>query len=924
MAIARGTRLGPYEILAPIGSGGMGEVYRGRDTRLNRDIAIKVLPPHITGDAGKRKRFEREAQAIATLSHPHICALFDVGSQDGIEFLVMEHLEGETLDRRLLRGALRPEEALGSAIEIAAALDHAHRHGIVHRDLKPSNIMLTVAGAKLLDFGLARWHDGGPVQFDSGADVAAAATQSVTAEGTILGTVQYMAPEQVEGFAADARADLFAFGAVVYEMATGRKAFTGSSHAGLMAAVLTSEPPSMTTLAPALPLAFERTIAKCLVKDREARWQTARDLLDELQWISQNASLPASRSSTTVLSRSATDPRADRRRVRSVWLAVGLGVVATALGVAIGAFLFQSAPAPERAVRFTLAPPDQATFSAWSGFMAMSPDGRQLAFSAASTTGRPALWIRSLDSVAARQIPGTDGGVQPFWSPDGRSLGFLAGPSLRKIDAAGGAAEVLVDMPGAYTGTWNRDGVLVFMLGTKQRGALYRIARPGDTPSPATVLDQARGEIHHVWPQFLPDGRHFLFTAVSKQPENNRVVYVGSLDSADRVPVVNAWSRAEYVPPGFLLYVSTVSTTSSLIAGGALVAQPFDPVSLGLTGEPVRIAGNVDLTRDFGRGAFSVSQNGVLAYSASPTKVLAWHDRSGSLLQSIGSGMNPALSPDGKGLAVSRPDADTGTSSIWVSDTEGGNAWRLTFGASDDMPLWSRDGRHVVFRTDAGLSRKAGDGSGPEEVLLAARTSAADPNLQPLAWSVDGSTMLFMRSGVASDPDIATLPLAGDRNPVPLFQEESRATSGTVSPDGRWIAYVSNESGSLEVYVRPFPSGIGKWKVSTGGGTEPVWRHDGREIFYLAPDPREQADRSGVRQHRQLMAVAVRTDSPVFESSVPQQLFLTRVSPPTVGVRNQYVVSHDGQRFLINQAPEGRPVTPITVLVPWTAVLKRN
>jgi eukaryotic-like serine/threonine-protein kinase len=910
---ARGARFGPYEILEAIGRGGMGEVYRAKDSRLKREVAIKILPPHALSHRGRRQRFEREAQAVAALSHPHICALFDIGSQDDTEYLVMEHLAGETLERRLARGPLPLEQAVRRAIEIADALDHAHRHGIVHRDLKPANIMLTETGAKLLDFGLAKSTAREAVQLGVDHRGGLPETETLTTEGTILGTLQYLAPEQIEGKEADARADLFAFGAIVYEMATGRKAFTGGSHASLMAAILTADAAPMATLAPATPPVLERLVKKCLAKDREARWQTARDLLDELKWIAESGISPAV-------------PR-HRSGLRIAWLALAAvaGAIAIVATFGPGFISSRSAPREEPLFRFVVPAPENSTFSDSSAHLALSPDGRSLAFSATSPTGDRTLWIRALDSPVARQLPGTEGGLLPFWSPDSRWLAFLpstvkrqsapaAGQALKKIDSAGGLPASLVDVPGAYVATWNANGDIIFMHGPNKSGSLYLTSAGGRAPEPVTTLDVARGETAHVWPYFLPDGRHFLYYARSTQPEHNGVLHVGSLDTKARDRLFGVDSHVEYAH-GFLLYMRRGSPVGSRLIGGTLLAQPFDVASRRVAGEAVRVAGPVDASTDFGRGAFTVSQTGVLAYRPVAEMQLTWYDRDGTPRQSIGSGANPALSPDGQRLAVARSDPETGASSIWLMDVSGGNASRLTSGASlHDMPLWSPDGGRIVFKTDRGqgpaIYQKAANGVGPEEALLP-QPEPSDPAIQPLSWIGDGRSLIYGRYGATTNLDLATLPLFGDRRPVPLFQEEFGEVMGSTSPDGRWIAYVSTETGKTEVYVQSFPSGDGKRKISVDGGIEPVWRRDGKEIFYLAADG-------------SLMAVAT-TAGAALDAGRPSRLFQTKMSPISTPntTRNQYVVSADGQRFLVREPPEGRPMLPITVVVNWTAALNK-
>ena len=778
MEMVRGTRLGPYEILAPIGSGGMGDVYRGLDTRLNRQIAIKVLSATVTSDSTKRQRFEREAQAIATLSHPHICSVFDVGSQDGVEFLVMEHLDGETLDRRLLRGVLPMEDVLRYAIEIAAALDHAHRHGIVHRDLKPTNIMLTSAGAKLLDFGLARWHDARSVRWGADSEAAPPETQSLTAEGTIVGTLQYMAPEQVEGMAADARADLFAFGAIVYEMATGRKTFTGASHAGLIAAILTSDPSPMSSIDLRVPSGLERIVRKCLAKDPELRWQTARDLVDELKWIAEDGPLDARAAQESV-------PRANQQGPRAfpVWLAISILASIAVIAVSVLAWQqFQQRPTTDSpTVQFTIAPPEGWAFNESSPFVALSPDGRSLLLTATSGTGDRALWVRSLDSAGARLIAGTEGGLNAFWSPDSQSILFrTADQGWRKVDAAGGPPRGLPTVFDAQQGTTNRDGVLIFTPrqgflsgllfgpGPGHTGLLYRPAASAVEPTALTALDESLRETAHEWPHFLPDGRHFLFVARARHPDHDGILYAGSLESSTRVRLVKVDSHAVYAWPGYLVYM----------LGNAVVAQPFDAERLRVTGEPERIAERVDRDGISRRGAFTVSQTGVLAYHPAGEMQLVWHDRAGVALKAIGAGTNPAISPDGRRVVVSRRDQNGSTSSLWMIDVPDGTVSRFTSGTSgDDMPLWSPDGRRVLFKATRGkgpgIFQKPSDSEGSEEVVLATDGESPEPGLHPLGWTRDGRSLIYAKSRPLANPGGGTTPRPV--GPAPRRQSKARS-----------------------------------------------------------------------------------------------------------------------------------------------------
>lgn len=903
-----GRQLGPYRIESLIGVGGMGEVYAAQDTRLDRRVAVKVLPPHVADRPESRQRFEREAKAIAALSHPHICALYDVGTDEGTNFLVMELLEGETLDQRLLRSPLPFAEAVQYATEIADALDEAHRRGIVHRDLKPANVMLTRAGTKLLDFGVAVLeggeHDTDPV------DV-------LTREGTILGTLPYMAPEQLEGKSSDARTDLFAFGAILYEMVTGRRAFTGSSRASVIAAVLTADPPLLTGSEPPVPPALRRLITSCLIKDPGARPQSARQVIDELKAIATGTS-PTARGPENV-----SRPR--WLRARAVWIVGGISVAI----VALLAITFRAGPfrwSIPRPFMFVVTPPENATFSPRSSsFLAVSPDGRFLAFTASSSQGNLALWVRSLDSLEARQLPGTDGGAgQPFWSPDGRYVGYFApggklGFVLKKIDVSGGLPQSLAEVSGlGETGTWSANGVIVLRPhGDKSRdGGLYSIPATGGSLTPLTTLDASRGEVSHNWPLFLPDGRHFLYMAISSQLQNDGVLYIGSLDTQDRIRLFGSDSNVAYAD-GNLIYMR----------GNTLLAQPFDAQTLHVTGDAAPIAEQVERNPGSRRGAFSVSTTGsaVLAYRSLSENQLVWYDRNGKRLGAIGPQgyySNPALSPDERTVAVARRDPTTSASDIWLIDVARGTTSRFTFdGSPIDMPLWSPDGTQLFFVShrlesdppgQGAIRQKMATGVGPQETLL----TGLSPASMLLGWSHDGRFLEYGAGGYEKT-HLELLPRFGhptpERFPKSALSESPKnavsESQGSPSPDGDWIAYTSNESGRNEVYVRRWPSGDAKLRVSLDGGLEPTWRKDGRELFFLGVD-------------RNLMAVPI-VSGPTLEPGRPVRLFETSMSNMRYGVRNQYVVASKGERFLISQPVTGASPSAITVLVNWPEKLKQ-
>ena len=887
MAILAGKRLGPYEILNAIGAGGMGEVYRARDTRLDRIVAIKVLPAHLADEPERRERFEREARTIASLNHPHICTLYDIGRQDGTDFLVLEYLEGETLAQRLLKGPLPLEQVLEYAIEIADALDKAHRKGITHRDLKPSNIMLTKSGSKLLDFGLAKLRQ----EAAPATPLSELPTEpdAITAEGAIVGTLRYMAPEQLESKGVDARTDIFALGAVVYEMATGKRAFEGKSQASIIGAIMSSEPLPMSSLQPMTPPALDRLVKKCLAKDPEKRWQAASDVCDELKWIAESGS-QAGVPALTVTHR--------KSRKRLGWSVAAVLLVAA---LTLGAFAyFRRGPEETQAVRFLVSPPGGlagfgTTTSGTTAPVAVSPDGHRVAFVAMSADGRYLLWVRSLDTLTAQALTGTEGASSPFWSPDSRVLGFFAGGKLKKIEASGGPPITLCDAPNNRGGAWSQEGVIVF--NPANQVALQRVSASGGVPAAATVLGQ--GETAHMRPSFLPDGRHFLYRAFTGSIAGP--IYLASLDSSERKFLLNAESQNVLYTQGHLLFLRETT----------LMAQPFDARRLVLTGDAFPISGQIETTGvNPPYGVFSTSEKGVLAFQTGTGAAakLVWFDRTGKQVSVLGDAAaysDPELSPDGKRASVSISDGKQ--RDIWLYDLARGLRTRFTFAPTDELQsIWSPDGSRIVFNSrrkgHLDLFQKSSSGAGSEDVLF-------EDNLEkyPLSWSPDGRFLLFDSFGSPTGLDLWVFPLSGDRKPVPFLNTKFNESAGQFSPDGRWVAYQSDESGRNEVYVTPFPGPGGKWQISTGGGGLPRWRLDGNEIFYLAPD-------------NKLMAAAVNGKGSRFEVGAVKPLFETRA---IVGLRNRYAVAADGQRFLINTAPEQAASAPITVVLNWTAGLKK-
>jgi Tol biopolymer transport system component len=892
-----GTRLGPYEITMAIGAGGMGEVYRARDTRLDRVVAIKVLSAHLADHHELRERFEREARTIASLNHPHICTLHDIGRQDGIDFLVMEYLDGETLAQRLLKGPLPLDQVLRYSIEIADSLNKAHRKGVTHRDLKPGNIMIEKSGIKLLDFGLAK------LKQEAAPAIAFSVIPTMgdppTAQGTLLGTPQYMAPEQVEGRndAIDARTDIFAFGAVVYEMATGKKAFEGKSQASIMAAILEREPPPMSALQPMTPRALDRVVRKCLAKEPEERWQAASDVCDELKWIAEGGSQVGVQA-----------PALPQRNMRR-WIGwASVAAAAVLLAVIAAVPYFRRAPADVAAVRFSVSPPEKGIFSTAAAFLTVSPDGRKLVFIAAVPPGRAQLWIRPLDSPTAQPLPGTEQPYQPFWSPDSRYVGFFAEAKLKKIGVSGGPAQTVADSmfsaAATFGGTWSPDGVILFAAtgagtaGAITGGAIYRVSAAGGTPTRVTAPDPTRQERAHGWPFFLPDGRHFLYFAAGTTSEGN-AIKVGSLDSPERTLLLNATSNPVYAPPGYLLFDRQ----------GTVMAQPFDAGRIRLTGEAVPIAEGVQYSPNNGKTAFDASENGVLAYrggAASTPLKLVWVDRKGAE-QPVPAAPHeyyaPRISPDGQRVAIAVgviPDTQ-----IWLYDLGRETLTRLTFeGAANIGPLWTPDGKRIAYKGTANrLFWQPADGSGSAEPMTSSELSQ---NNVPGSWTPDGQSLAFTQD--AATRKIWILPLK-DGKPQPFGQGTSYETAPRFSPDGRWIAYDSRESGRDEIYVRPYPGPGGKWQISTEGGTEVVWNRNGREIFY--------------RNGNKMIAVDI-TSEPTFSAGKPRQLFEGSYIPTPLSFPD-YDVSPDGQRFLMLKAAEQTAApAQINVVLNWFEDLKRR
>jgi serine/threonine protein kinase/Tol biopolymer transport system component len=915
MNVNPGIRLGPYEILSAIGAGGMGEVYRARDTRLNRIVAVKVLPTHLADRSELRERFEREARTIASLNHPHICVLHDIGQQDGIDYLVMEYLEGETLAERSKKGPLPLEQVLQYAIEISDALDKAHRKGVTHRDLKPGNIMLTKTGTKLLDFGLAKLK-----QEVAPANVQLSqlptANDPLTAHGAIVGTLQYMAPEQLEGKEVDARTDIFAFGAVVYEMATGKRAFEGKSQASLIAAILEREPPSMSLLQPMTPPALDRIVKRCLAKDPDDRWQTARDLEVELKWVAESGS----HAGTSV-------PTATLKGIRTLgWRALIFGLGTLVLGAAIsGIAIWNLKPSPPQPVSRTVInlPPGQQLAGLESGpAVALSSDGTHLVY-VARQGGTQQLYLRAMDSLEAKPIPGTEGAVNPFFSPDGQWIGFWATGKLQKALVSGGAPLALAGDTYPAGASWGSQGTIAFSPSTNS--VLLQVPDAGGTPQPLTRWEEE--ETAHRWPEFLPGGKALLFLAgpsaiafINAQVAVQQVVGTGQPAAAGkRRNLIQGGIYPRYAASGHLVYAQA----------GSLMAVPFDPKSLEVTGTAVPVVEGVLQSPTNGAAEYSISATGSLVYVSGgvqgASRKLVWVNRNGTeqpLAAPVHAYFSPRLSPDGRRIAVSITDQEY---QIWLYDLSRETLARFTFdGNYNGNPTWTPDGKRLAF-----LSNKEGplnifwqlaDGSGGLE-----RLTTSDHIHTPQSFSPDGQLLAFYELNPTTQRDIWVLrmggPSLGSRQAASPGSGQARMaqlflrtpfdeSAPRFSPDGHWLAYISNESGRYEVYVQPYPGPGGKYQISTEGGTEPVWNPKGRELFYRSGD--------------KMMAVDIVTE-PGFAAGTPRMLFKGTYELPPFPIAN-FDVAPDGQRFLMLKPTEQEQSAPtqINVVLNWFEELKQK
>jgi Tol biopolymer transport system component len=877
MPFEPGSILGAYEILAPVGS--TGDTYTASDTRLNRKVVLRMLPAEVSQLPEMTARVKRDIDAIASLKHPHISAPLDIAEGGAAHFVVTEHIEGESLTDRLTRGSLNVDEALKIAIALADALDKAHRHGVIHRGLTPSSVMLTPSGPKVLDFGLARPKQE-TVAAGSGSFAATRTSLGVTA-GVQLSAAPYTAPEQFEGIEADARTDVFAFGAILYEMVTGRKAFDGKTLALVIAAVQSLDPEPISTAQPMAPPALDHVLKRCLSKDPKQRLQTAWDLLVQLQWIAEGGSqigLPA-----PVVARR-------QQRDRLTWIGLGAAALAAA-GVAATAAVayFRAAPEPD-VVHFVVNSVGQgATVPIY-----LSPNGRWIIGSKGGAIARGVDAV-ALSSTTPQVLFAENVVTQAFWSPDSRSIGFFEDNKLKKADVAGGPAQTICETPPPIAGgTWSSDGVILF----SSAGAIHRVLAAGGQPTKITEPDASKQESEHLLPWFLPDGRHYLFLAASSQPGGS-AVYIGTLDSKERTRLFASESRAVYAAPGYLLFNRA----------NAVFAQPFDARKLAFTGEAIRVADGVPLysvgpntSGLLARGAiFAVSQTGALAYrtgaAATPTgptgndeqRTILSLDRTGARVTQVetqGTYAGIDLSPDGKRMAVHRHEGTGGDS--WIVDGSS-RLQRLTFDAAQDnqSPIWSPDGARIAFASRRnnkwGLYLKTADGAGAEDLI-----TESDAPKAPMTWSPDGKLLLYFQAGGSAD--VWAVPVTGDKKPFAVLQSPANEQFPQISPDGKWLAYQSNETGRPEIYVKQFPEGPGKWQVSTDGGNSPRWRGDGKELYFIvAPN---------------MMVADIRVDGSSIQPGTPKILFSLSANPTAAVTHlpyHRFAVTADGQRFVLSQ-----------------------
>ena len=879
MLLPPGSRLGRYEVLAHLGSGGMGDVYRARDTRLDKQVALKVIGRAYARDPASQQRFEQERRLTASLDHPHICRLLDAGREGDVEYLAMEYLDGESLARRLERGALPVGDAIGFAIEIAEALEHAHARGIVHRDLKPANVFLTRTGAKVLDFGLAKLLRGeAPRQAD--AHPADTAPLDATRPGAVVGSAPYMAPERVEGHEADQRTDVFGFGLVLYEMLTGQRAFPGEFP---LRAILSAEPPPMRLQDPRAG-DLEWIVRRCLAKKPDERWQSMADVHVVLRRLAG--------------ARLSAPPPASRRPGLIAAVTGGL-LLAAALGwLALHRMPPSDVPAP---LAITVVPPPNGSFTPTQGSvqtaqLALAPDGSSIAYVASGADGISRIWVRRFAAVAPEPIAGTEGASYPFWKPDARTIGFFTSDALRRVAISGGSPHTIASARGGRGGTWNASGDILFAPDTI--GTIVRVAAGGGTPTEITRLDDGRGEFSHRWPQFLPDGRRFIYLARGKvNPTTNDGIYLTSLDGGPSRLVATTSVAGTVLPPNHLLFLD----------GDSLLARPMNFADGTPAGDAVPIAGGVGSSSNF-YGAFSASQSGAIAYASNAmVSDLVWLDRAGrptgAPVVASGQEVDFRLSPDGRAVAIAELDGDTRSSDIFVVDLSRGSRHRITSSrATDASPVWSPDGRRLAFRSNRegmhNLYLTDATGAGHEK-----RLARSDLGKYPTSWSQD-ERIAFHTGSSGTRWDVLMADIRRDGATEQLLSSQFDEAQAQFSPDGRRVAYTSNTSGRYEVWVEPLGAGGAPRQVSINGGSDPRWRGDGRELYYLSA-----AD--------QLYAVAVKTRGTHVDFGPPRLLFTIADVDLTPPYTSHYDASPDGNRFLVRQVRGSVRSAPLTVLLNW-------
>jgi Tol biopolymer transport system component len=876
MTLLPGTKLGPYEIVASIGAGGMGEVYRARDNRLGRDIAVKILPESFARDQDRLRRFEQETRSVAALNHPNILAIYDVGQHGSAPFLVSELLEGESLRALLDGGALPQRKAIEYGVQVAQGLAAAHDKGIVHRDLKPENLFVSKDGrVKILDFGLAKL----AAKSDASNSDGITMTGSHTAAGVVMGTASYMAPEQVRAQNVDARTDIFAFGAVLFEMLSGRRAFRRDTPAETMTAVLKEDPPEIASLSQPVSPALDRIVRRCLEKNPEQRFQSAKDL-----------SFALSSLSGTDASSTARAIQLPVRRSPWLWVSAGLALVALA------AILWAVAKHPVAAERQQFAIPVPGEVS----LMALSSDGRMLAFiSPDEKTAIPMLYVQRVGSSTATELPGTAGASYPFWSPDDEYVAFFANGKLQKQALSGGAPQMLASVSSARGGSWGKKNVIVYS--PEASGWLWSINADGSAAGPLTAKIVGKGEQSHRWPLFFPDGDHFLFWSGNfnnNQGDADIGIYVSSLAATGKKMIAPARSNVASLG-GQLLYVDDKRQ---------LITMPFDGSKAAVFGEPTVIANAVGFQPSTYWGAFTGALNGTVIFN-SETEItrsaLTWVDRTGKEVGRVrepGVLSNPSISPDGEQVAVDVSDLKANNVDIWIESLKGGSNQRFTFDPSEEVDgVWSRDGKTIAYRSAANSARlmlKPASGLVREVPILSLQVGG---EILPNSWTVDDKQILCTTVSGGRPSDLVLVPASGGKA-IPFLNSKFAETNGQISPDGRWVAYASNESGDWEIYVTSFPGAGGKWQVSRGGGSEPRWRRDGKEIFYITP--------TGM-----LTAVSV-VGGDAFTTGTPAPLFQLR-SRTTISSTDLYTydVARDGTRFLVNRYIKPEHIKPLTIVL---------